>query len=93
MGRRYIGVRYLWGGDSPRGFDCSGFVQYVYARMGVQLPRVTFAQWHAGRHVPRRDLRPGDLVFFHHLRTSASTPGTAGSCTPPTPVCTCTPRR
>ena len=67
MAKRYIGVRYRWGGASPRGFDCSGLVQYVYGRLGVELPRVTYAQWRAGRHVARHDLRPGDLVFFHHL--------------------------
>jgi peptidoglycan hydrolase-like protein with peptidoglycan-binding domain len=68
MARRYIGIRYRWGGTTPRhGFDCSGFVQYVYGRLGVGLPRVTYAQWHAGRHVRRHNLRPGDLVFFDHL--------------------------
>ena len=68
VARRYIGIRYRWGGATPRhGFDCSGFVQYVYGRLGVGLPRVTYAQWRAGRHVRRRDLRAGDLVFFDHL--------------------------
>jgi cell wall-associated NlpC family hydrolase len=65
---RYAGIRYTWGGDTPRqGFDCSGLVQYVYARLGVELPRVTYDQWNAGRHVKRAHLRPGDLVFFHQL--------------------------
>jgi cell wall-associated NlpC family hydrolase len=68
LSRRYAGIRYAWGGATPRqGFDCSGLVQYVYGRLGVELPRVTYDQWHAGRHVKRADLRPGDLVFFHHL--------------------------
>jgi cell wall-associated NlpC family hydrolase len=68
LSRRYAGIRYTWGGSTPRqGFDCSGLVQYVYGRIGVELPRVTYDQWHAGRHVRRANLRPGDLVFFNHL--------------------------
>ena len=68
LSRHYRGVRYAWGGTTPRhGFDCSGLVQYVYGRLGVELPRVTYGQWHAGPHVRRADLRPGDLVFFDHL--------------------------
>jgi peptidoglycan hydrolase-like protein with peptidoglycan-binding domain len=66
MAKHYIGVRYVWGGESPHGFDCSGLVQFVYRKLGVELPRVTYAQWHAGRHISRTQLRPGDLVFFHH---------------------------
>ena len=65
LARNYLGVRYAWGGESPAGFDCSGLVQYVYGRLGVGLPRVTWQQWNAGRHVPRSALRAGDLVFFH----------------------------
>jgi cell wall-associated NlpC family hydrolase len=65
LARRYLGVRYVWGGESPSGFDCSGLVQYVYSRVGVSLPRVTYQQWSAGRHVSRSELRPGDLVFFY----------------------------
>jgi cell wall-associated NlpC family hydrolase len=64
LARRYKGTPYRWGGTSPRGFDCSGLVQYVYGRLGVELPRVTYAQWHAGRHIRRDQLRAGDLVFF-----------------------------
>ena len=66
LAKRYKGTPYRWGGTTPRGFDCSGLVQYVYGRLGVKLPRVTYAQWHAGRHVRRDQLRPGDLVFFDH---------------------------
>jgi hypothetical protein len=64
---QYLGVPYVWGGESPSGFDCSGLVQYVYGKLGVHLPRTSFAQYNAGRHVSRSGLRPGDLVFFDAL--------------------------
>jgi cell wall-associated NlpC family hydrolase len=63
----YLGTRYLWGGDSPEtGFDCSGFVQYVYARRGVRLPRTSRQMAAVGWTVePRTDaMRAGDLLFF-----------------------------
>jgi cell wall-associated NlpC family hydrolase len=63
--KRFIGVRYVYGGSSPRaGFDCSGFVRYVYAHFGVSLPHSSYAQFDDGRRVSRGSLRPGDLVFF-----------------------------
>jgi peptidoglycan DL-endopeptidase CwlO len=64
---QYLGVPYVWGGESPSGFDCSGLVQYVYGKLGVHLPRTSYAQYNAGRHVSRGDLRAGDLVFFDAL--------------------------
>jgi cell wall-associated NlpC family hydrolase len=64
---RYLGVPYVWGGASPGGFDCSGFVMYVYAQVGVSLPHYTGAQWSMGVPVARSDLEPGDLVFFDGL--------------------------
>jgi cell wall-associated NlpC family hydrolase len=63
--RHLIGVRYSWGGTSPRtGFDCSGFVRYVYAHFGISLAHSSFADFWRGRHVGRWALKPGDLVFF-----------------------------
>jgi cell wall-associated NlpC family hydrolase len=64
---RYLGTRYRYGGESPaEGFDCSGFVQFVYGRHGVELPRTSRQQTRAGH--PTEDeitaLRPGDLMFF-----------------------------
>jgi cell wall-associated NlpC family hydrolase len=64
---QYLGVPYVWGGSSPSGFDCSGFVAYVYAQVGVSLPHYTGAQWNVGVPVARSDLQPGDLVFFDGL--------------------------
>jgi len=66
--RRFLGVRYRYGGTSPRsGFDCSGFVAFVYRHFGVALPHYSVAQFSLGRRVPRRSLRPGDVVFFDGL--------------------------
>ena len=68
IANRLTGIRYVWGGASPRsGFDCSGLVQYVYARLGVPLPHYTFSLYRRGRAVSRSSLRPGDLVFFSGL--------------------------
>ncbi|WP_051662870.1 C40 family peptidase [Alicyclobacillus macrosporangiidus] len=61
----FIGARYVWGGESPEGFDCSGFVQYVYRKAGVVIPRTSYEQFQVGQSVGWGDLRPGDLMFFN----------------------------
>jgi cell wall-associated NlpC family hydrolase len=59
------GKPYRAGGSSPRGFDCSGLVQYSYARANMRLPRSTEDQWASSRAIPRKEIRPGDLLFFN----------------------------
>ncbi|MGP7960253.1 C40 family peptidase [Sanguibacter sp. A247] len=60
---RYVGVPYVYGGSTPRGFDCSGFTSYVFAQVGVNLPRSSGAQRGAGQIISRADARPGDLIW------------------------------
>ena len=82
------GVPYSWGGGGPGGpskgiaqgantvgFDCSGLVQYAFAKYGVTLPRVSYQQFRAGTPVPLKSMRAGDLVFF---RPGANGPGHVG---------------
>lgn len=60
---QYLGTPYIWGGTTPNGFDCSGFVRYVYAQHGVYLSRTTYTQIYDGTQVSVSDLQPGDLIF------------------------------
>lgn len=62
---RMVGAPYRYGGNTPRGFDCSGLVQYSYSRAGVRLPRSTDALLRSTRPISQSSLRRDDLVFFH----------------------------
>lgn len=62
--REYLGTPYKWGGTDPNGFDCSGLLQYVYQKVGINLPRVSYQQANYGKPVGIGGLRPGDLVAW-----------------------------
>lgn len=65
---QHVGAPYRWGGADPRGFDCSGFVMYVYGKAGTSLPHGAVKQYSLGVPVSRSELEPGDIVFFDRLR-------------------------
>jgi hypothetical protein len=60
------GAPYVWGATGPNAFDCSGLVQWSFAQIGIRMPRVAQEQFFTGPHVPFKDARPGDLIFYHY---------------------------
>lgn len=68
----WLGVPYLWGGESHAGIDCSALVQRVYFSQGIQLPRTSYEQFRMGVGVAAVNLQPGDLVFFSTAGSGAS---------------------
>jgi cell wall-associated NlpC family hydrolase len=74
----FTGVRYKAGGSTPKGFDCSGFTQYVFKEFNYRLPRTTQEQSRVGASINRKELRPGDLVFFTGKNRNSKTAGHVG---------------
>ncbi|NTW52848.1 MAG: NlpC/P60 family protein [Chlorobiaceae bacterium] len=67
--KQYFGIRYRFGGQTPSGFDCSGFVRYMFSRsLNMELPRSSTEMSAIGRKVERSELKPGDLVFFRNAK-------------------------
>jgi len=62
--KKYLGGKYVWGGTNPKGFDCSGYTQFIYRKKGINLPRTALAQSKVGKTVAIKDLQKGDLLFF-----------------------------
>jgi len=60
----FKGGKYIWGGTTPKGFDCSGYVQYLYKKHGINLPRTAWSQSKKGLAVSKENLQKGDLLFF-----------------------------
>jgi len=69
--KKYLGAPYLYGGNSPSGFDCSGFVQYVLANFEIAMPRSSTEQYSYGTRVEKSQLIAGDLVFFKYSSSSS----------------------
>ncbi len=61
-----LGKKYKWGGNGPDSWDCSGLVKHSFAKVGVELPRVTYDQVKEGKKIKKEDVRPGDLLFFYN---------------------------
>lgn len=70
--KQYMGVPYVWGGETPTGFDCSGFTQYVLKQNGIKIPRTAAEQYQSGVSIMKSNLKTGDLVFFTTYKPGAS---------------------
>lgn len=76
--KKYLNTPYVWGGTTPKGFDCSGLMQYVYKQNGIDISRTSQEQFKNGTAVDKANLQPGDLVFFKGSDGTASAPGHVG---------------
>jgi hypothetical protein len=64
LAKKYLGGKYIWGGETPNGFDCSGYTQYIFKKVGINLPRTAYEQSKVGKSVTG-SLQKGDLLFFN----------------------------
>ena len=78
MAKKYLNTPYVWGGATPKGFDCSGLMQYVYKQNGINISRTSQEQFKNGTAIDKSNLQPGDLVFFKGSDGTASAPGHVG---------------
>ena len=79
LAQSFIGTPYVWGGSEPNsGFDCSGFICYVYKQFDITLPRTSGQQFDAGTPVPHVDAKPGDIIVFSGPRDVPGDPGHVG---------------
>jgi Cell wall-associated hydrolases (invasion-associated proteins) len=75
---KFTGISYRYGGNTPTGFDCSGFVNYVFGEFGYKLPRHTGELIKTGKKTNEKNAEPGDLIFFRGRNKGDKTPGHVG---------------
>lgn len=73
--KKFLGTPYVYGGSTPKGFDCSGYVRYVMSNFGIELTRTSAAQSEMGTEIPLSEVQAGDLLFFKGRNISSSRVG------------------
>ena len=72
LAKKQLGKKYVWGGNGPDSFDCSGLTKYIFGKVGVNLERISYNQAEQGIAVKKENLQPGDLVFFSGINATSS---------------------